>query len=240
MIKIFKKLFLLLTAVMLVSKIIYAQYNSDNAKRIACIGNSITYGARLSNPSADSYPAVLQKMFGKKNIKVENFGIIGATMIRFGKPDVWHELDKIKSYLPDVVIIILGTNETVSANRHNWEHIGDFEKDYTDFLSQLKSLSSHPVIFICSPPDMNLKTPGLTQERIRELALRRPRLWELSKRIKKIAHASNVHFIDLTSKFENKPELITPTDGVHPNKQGYRFLAKLIFENITKAVYSKL
>ena len=234
MIKIHKSIFLLLTVIVLIPKIIYAQNNSESAKRIACIGNSITFGARLASPNSDSYPAVLQQMFGEKNIQVENFGISGATMIRFGKPNVWQELDKIKSYLPNVVIIILGTNETVRGNRHNWEHIGDFEKDYTDFLLQLKSLSSHPVIFICSPPDMNLKTPGLSQQRIQDLALRRPRLWELRKRIKKIAYASNVHFIDLTSKFKNKPKLITPTDGVHPNKQGYRYLAELIFSKIEK------
>lgn len=227
--------FLLLTTVPL-SGDVYAQTNTNDIMRIASIGNSITFGARLTNPSADSYPAVLQQMVEGKNIEVKNFGISGATMIRFGKPNVWQELGNIKSYLPNVVIIILGTNETVGANTHNWEHISDFEKDYTDFLSQLRSLSSHPVIFICSPPDMNLKTPGLSQERIQDLALRRPRLWELRKRIKKISDASNVHFIDLTSKFKNKPKLFTPSDGVHPNKQGYRFLAKLIFEEIRKTI----
>ena len=47
----------------------------------------------------------------------------------------------------------------VEANRNNREHFNDLKKDYTDFLSQLKSSSSHPLIFICGPPGMNLKAP---------------------------------------------------------------------------------
>ena len=215
---------------------LFARQVPPDTIRIACVGNSITYGARLADPAKNSYPAVLQQLFNRNTIAVKNFGISGATMIRFGQPNVWQQEDKIKSYLPNVVVIILGTNETVSGNRHNWEHINDFEKDYYDFLSHLKSLSSRPVIFICSPPDMNLKTPGLSQQRIQDLTLRRPRLFELKKRIKKIAHASNVHFIDLTTKFKNKPYLITPEDGVHPNKKGYHFLAKIIFKKIKHTV----
>ena len=210
----------------------YAQSLEKYTVHIACIGNSITFGSRLDDPSTNSYPAVLQQMLEGQKVSVMNFGIPGATMIRFGRPNVWQELDKIKAFLPRVVIIILGTNDTVGGNRHNWEHIGDFEKDYQDFLTQLKSLSSDPVIYICSPPDINLKTPGISKERLEDLTLRRPRLWQLRERIKVIARLSGVHFIDLTTMFKNKPELITPKDGVHPNKDGYHVLAHQIFKNI--------
>ena len=91
---------------------LFAKHISSDTIRIACIGNSITYGARLANPAEGLYPAVLQHLFDANIITVKNFGISGSTMIRFGKPNVWQELDKIKSYLPNVVIIILGTNET--------------------------------------------------------------------------------------------------------------------------------
>jgi sialate O-acetylesterase len=171
---------------------------------------------------------------------VRNFGLSGATMIHDGSPNVWQQLDGIKRYLPQVVIIIIGTNETVSGNRRNWEHIDNFKKDYADFLQQLQSLASHPVIFICSPTDMNLKTTGLSAERSGDLTLRRPRLWELRKRIKSIARESSVNFIDLTPRFKNRPALFTPGDGVHPNKQGYYYLAELIFKNIKANVYNLL
>ncbi len=227
-----RHIFLFIILNLIWSNYINAQPFEDDTIRVACIGNSITFGARLDDPSTDAYPAVLQQMFGGKKVRVMNFGISGATMIRFGHPNVWQQLDNIKAFSPRVVIIIAGTNETVSGNRHNWEHIDDFENDYEDFLTQIKSLSSDPVIYICSPPDMNLKTPGLSQERLDDLTMRRPRLWELQKRIKKIARVSGVHFIDLTTMFKNKPELITPADGVHPNKKGYHVLALQIFKNI--------
>ena len=204
--------------------------------RIACIGNSITYGARLANPAEDSYPAVLQHLFDGNNITVKNFGISGATMIKFGQPNVWKQLDKIKLYLPNVVIIMIGTNETVSGDRKNWEHISDFENDYYDFLSQLKSLASHPIVYVCSPTDMVLATPGLSESRLQDLSLRRTRLWKLRKKVSSIARVSGVHFIDLTPKFKGKPQLITPGDGVHPNKAGYHFLAKIIFKKIKHTV----
>lgn len=36
-----------------------------DAIRVACIGNSITYGARIKNRDRDSYPAVLSRMLGE-------------------------------------------------------------------------------------------------------------------------------------------------------------------------------
>ena len=51
--------------------------------RVACIGNSITYGYLLENPSTQSYPAQLQEMLGKE-YSVGNFGHSGATLLRHG------------------------------------------------------------------------------------------------------------------------------------------------------------
>ena len=74
---------------------LFAKQVSSDTIRIACIGNSITYGARLGDPAKDSYPAVLMQLFHRKNITVKNFGISGATIIKFGQPNVWQQLDKI-------------------------------------------------------------------------------------------------------------------------------------------------
>jgi len=35
-------------------------------ERIACIGNSITFGARLTHPETSSYPAVLSALLNEK------------------------------------------------------------------------------------------------------------------------------------------------------------------------------
>ena len=45
-----------------------------DAVRVACVGNSITYGAGIKNRSHDSYPSVLGRLLGDK-YWVKNFGV---------------------------------------------------------------------------------------------------------------------------------------------------------------------
>jgi acyl-CoA thioesterase I len=206
-------------------------------ERIACIGNSITFGARLTHPETESYPAVLSALLTEKgylNYEIKNFGIGGATMLRFGSPNLWRMLDSLKSFPPDIVVIKAGTNETVGAPRLNWEHISEFEKDYSDYIAAIRKINPDCRIIICSPLDMVLETKDLTKERKDDLSGRRPRIWELRQRIKKIAATEHVFFLDLTKPFKGKPDLMTTTDGVHPNLDGYHYLATLVFKCMRK------
>lgn len=51
--------------------------------RVACVGDSITYGSGIKVRSGDSYPAQLATMLGDK-WQVRNFGVGGATMLKSG------------------------------------------------------------------------------------------------------------------------------------------------------------
>ena len=105
--------------------------------QVACIGDSITFGARLTFQDEDSYPAQLQTLLGE-DFQVGNFGVGGCTLIRKGKPTVWDELDKIEKSKPDIVIVSLGTNDTCGmgtcGNRKCWEFIDEYESDYHDLI----------------------------------------------------------------------------------------------------------
>jgi sialate O-acetylesterase len=205
--------------------------------RIACIGNSITAGARLIEPLTESYPAVLSSMLKQGqylNYDVKNFGIGGATLLRFGTPNLWPLIDSLQNFKPDIVIIKAGTNETVGSPRLNWENINKFEKDYSDYISLIRKINPNCRIVICSPLDMVIQTEGLSPERITDLSGRRPRIWELRKRIKKIASTENTFFLELTRPFKGKANLMTKKDGVHPNKDGYQYLASLVFDYMVK------
>ena len=57
--------------------------------RVACLGDSITAGARVDAKS-ESYPARLQKVLGE-HFEVRNFGIGGATLIKTGRPNIWQQ-----------------------------------------------------------------------------------------------------------------------------------------------------
>ncbi|WP_154859611.1 DUF459 domain-containing protein [Cyclobacterium xiamenense] len=204
--------------------------------KVASIGDSITYGARLDNPDSDSYPAHLQKLLGD-DYAVENFGVGGCTLIRKGIPTVWNELPKIKAANPDIIVISLGTNDTCGygtcGDRKCWEYKDEFEKDYRDLIDELSQLPSDPQIFLCAPSPMVLETPGLDAERIAGLKVRKPRLQELISMTKKVAMEKNVSFIDLNEPLDHRPELFTLSDGVHPNKEGYEAIAKLVAMKLT-------
>ena len=81
---------------------------------------------------------------------------------------------------------------------------------------------------------MVITTAGLLPERKNDLSLRRPRIWELRKRTRKIAKAEDAYFLDLTNPFEGRSNLMTVSDGVHPNKDGYSYMAKLVFDFMVK------
>jgi len=83
--------------------------------RIACVGDSITQGAGAGEGKA--YPSQLQELLGEK-WKVGNFGVSGRTLLRKGDSSYWNEraLLNAQDFKPDVVIIMLGTNDTKPQN----------------------------------------------------------------------------------------------------------------------------
>ena len=48
--------------------------------KVACVGNSITYGMAIDNREEFSYPSQLQGMLGE-GFEVGNFGKSGATLL---------------------------------------------------------------------------------------------------------------------------------------------------------------
>ncbi|MEA3224319.1 MAG: GDSL-type esterase/lipase family protein [Planctomycetota bacterium] len=188
--------------------------------RVACLGDSITFGARARNPKTDSYPAQLARMLGDEYV-VNNYGIGGATLIKKGRPCIRQKVAEAVHFQPHIVIIMLGTNDTVSRN---WKHIDDFSDNANELISLFRRLPTKPTIFFCSPTDMILETEGLTRERIDNLKERKPRLHELIPIIKDIAEQNRVEFLDMNRLLQGKPDLLT--DGVHPNADEYRLLAE--------------
>ncbi|MCE4564944.1 hypothetical protein INQ51_11545 [Maribellus sp. CM-23] len=206
-----------------------------NLVKVACVGDSITFGARLNNPDQHSYPAQLQLLLGKK-YQVENFGVGGSTLLRKGKPTVWTQLPKIMAAHPDIVIISLGTNDTCGmgtcGDRKCWEYKDEFSGDYSDLIDSLRTLSPKPEIWVCAPSPMVLETPGLDENRINGLTARKPRLQEIISEVKKLAEEKELGFIDLNTPLDHKPELFTEKDGVHPNQAGYKAIAELVYQRI--------
>ena len=107
-----------------------------DAVRVACVGNSITYGARIKNQSHDSYPAVLGRLLGDK-YWVKNFGVSARTMLNKGDHPYMKEqaYQQALAFNPNIVVIKLGTNDSKSFN---WVYKADFIKIHRPWLTPLK------------------------------------------------------------------------------------------------------
>ena len=49
--------------------------------RVACVGDSITFGAGVAQREVNCYPVVLNKLLGDK-YQVKNFGVSGSTLLK--------------------------------------------------------------------------------------------------------------------------------------------------------------
>ena len=63
--------------------------HSASAAKVACVGDSITYGHGL-NQSTESYPVVLAARLGAGHT-VQNFGVSGTTLLKNGDHPYWDE-----------------------------------------------------------------------------------------------------------------------------------------------------
>ncbi len=178
--------------------------------KLACVGDSITQGA---GTKGNPYPKQLQALLGDK-WEVGNFGVSGRTLMDKGD----YPYSKEKKYQdalamkPDVVIIMLGTNDT---KPQNWQFKGDYLADYKKLVASFQSLESKPRIFICRPvPVIDNGNFGITEAGIQEQI---PMIDQLAKEL-------NVGIIDMYAAFKDKAALIP--DKVHPNAEGAGEMAK--------------
>ena len=185
--------------------------------KVACIGNSITFGRGLGD---STYPAHLQRLMGD-GYEVRNYGVGGRTLLQKGdKPYVAEQaFTDAKAWQPDIVVIKLGTND---SKPRNWDaNKADFVPDYLAFVDEWKQLSSHPKIYLCLPvPVWDNKFT------IRESVVK----GEIIPALKKIAKAEGLKVIDLYKALINHRNLFK--DGVHPNQVGAVLIAEAVYKRI--------
>ena len=104
--------------------------------KVACVGNSITEGSGIVESMR--YPSQLQKLLGE-NFEVRNYGLGGRTLLKKGDYPYWQEekYKEVLAWVPDIVIIKLGTND---SKPQNWIYAEDFIADYRAFIQSFKKL----------------------------------------------------------------------------------------------------
>jgi len=210
-----KKNLFVLAGIMLLAVSAYSQI------KVACIGNSITYGYGIQNREVNSYPAQLQKMLGQE-WEVKNFGVNGATLLKQGdKPYVKQtSFEDAKSYIPDVIIIKLGTNDTKPGN---WKFKEEFVSDYSAMINEFRALSSKPLVILCFPVPAYPERWGIRDSIITV---------ELIPYIKKVAKQTKTELIDLYKPLSNHASWFP--DKIHPNIEGARKMAEIVSKKLLK------
>jgi len=189
--------------------------------KVACIGDSITWGFTLLNPWRQSYPAQLGRLLGD-GYEVRNFGYNDASA-RFDA-DTPYVLKgvyrKSLEWNPDIVLIMLGSNDT---KKRNWDP-EVFRRDYCKLVESYRSLPSNPRVVLIAPIRIFL-VKGIALMGLHPDTMEggvRPAILEIGEEM-------GLQVVDLVDLFSDSSCCI---DGVHPQLRGTTLLAKKIFESV--------
>jgi len=195
----------------------------SQAIKVACIGDSVTYGHGIENKEENSYPAQLQQLLGS-NYVVKNFGHSGATMLKNGHKSYWTQpvFEESQNFLPNIVIIHLGLND---QGNNNWPlHKEEFVDDYLEMIELYKNLPTKPTVIICR------MTPTFSGHHWFEEGMRE-NFKEIQAKIEFISKKASVELIDLHEPLYRFPELFP--DNLHPIKEGAKIIAQKVYSTIT-------
>lgn len=191
--------------------------------KVACVGNSITYGMKLENRERDSYPAQLQELLGSA-YEVGNFGKSGATLLRQGHRPYMEqeEFRQAMAFAGDIVVIHLGVNDT---DPRNWPHLGDrFAADYLALIDSLRHANPKARFFLARMTPIGSNHP-------RFLSGTRDWHGKIQKEIELVAHATGARLIDFFEPLHPFPWLFP--DEIHPDTEGAAVLARSVYRAIT-------
>ena len=192
----------------------------DEPIRVACVGDSITFGAGIRDRGNMAYPKQLGRLLGD-GYEVRNFGVSARTMLRKGD----HPIQKEKAYAnalafqPNIVIIKLGTNDT---KPHNWKHSAEFATDTKAMIEEFRALPSQPTVYLCRPVPAYPERWGIRDTVIKG---------EVLPKIDAVGNEMGVTVIDLYTALSNNPKVFP--DKIHPNAEGAGLMAKEIHRVLT-------
>ena len=220
---------MLVTALLVAAQLVTTD---TQAGTIACVGDSITAGARLDHPGDHAWPAQLEARLHSnpksQRIIVQSYARGGATLLRSGDLPIWNtdafeRLTRRSDH--DDVIVLLGTNDTVEGERGNWTHAASWEDDLAALVQSLRATREDARVLLAGPPPIFPDAKGLSPGRIDALTERAPRIADLRERSRAFAaDHDGVEHLDL----DDVLRIEHVVDGVHPNPFGQEAIATAV------------
>nr|WP_311490831.1 GDSL-type esterase/lipase family protein [uncultured Alloprevotella sp.] len=191
--------------------------------KVACVGNSVTWGYGLPERETQCYPAQLQRLLGD-GYEVRNFGHSGTTLLEKGhRPYVKQkEYEEALAFKADMVVIHLGLNDTDPRNWPNYSE--DFNADYLRLISQFRAVNPKARIWVC------LMSP-IFDRHARFCSGTRDWHAAIQQHIRQVAKAANVGLIDLHAPLYSRPDLFA--DAIHPSAEGAAIIAQTVYSGLT-------
>lgn len=187
--------------------------------KVACVGNSITWGHGIQDRSHNTYPAQLQQLLGD-GFDVRNFGNNG----KCAQDEADDPYIKTKEYadalafLPDIVIIKLGTND---SKPQNWKDTKRFKRGLEKIAVSFSKLSSNPRIIMALPATAFSHAWAINDSIITA---------GIIPACQQIAAHHKWQVVDLHQKTSTLSNLFP--DGIHPNETGAGIIAQAIRDAI--------
>ena len=191
--------------------------------RVACVGNSITYGTGVANREVNAYPVKLQGMLGEE-YEVGNFGKPGATLLNKGhRPYTQQqEYKDAIAFAGDIVVIHLGINDTDPRNWPNYQD--EFIEDYRSLIKDFREVNPKARFLIAR------MTP-LSDRHWRYESGTRDWHKQIQEAIACVARAEGIQMINFFEPLHPYPFILE--DNIHPNAEGAEMLAKIVYGGIT-------
>lgn len=195
---------------------------TDNKIKVACVGDSITYGCMVGNWRRNNYPTVLGDLLGE-DYCVNNFGYTNRTAIKTADyPYTDEKLYKQSlDFNPDIVFLMLGSND---SKKNNWDE-EKYRSDLGDIIDSYLVLNPAIKVYLLIPPPV-FEIGGRVLYQLRKDIIEH----EICPAVKEIADKKGIECIDMYNVFQGQKELFA--DGVHPNARGSEILAQKIYEVI--------
>lgn len=193
--------------------------------KIACIGDSITFGTGIEDRAADSYPAQLQSLLGSR-AEVRNFGNPGRCIIKTSMRGTekrafifMPEHRAALHFAPEVVICNLGINDVIDFPKPGNREA--FVRDYVELIETYRALPGRPRIILWSPLAPLHKGHRYFQSP--DLARLNAAIRDVVAQLNDAADEAPVEVIDMHRPLAGHPALFA--DGIHPNATGAGLIA---------------
>ena len=203
--------------------------------RIACIGDSITYGLELADRENESYPAQLQKALDERfpgKCEVRNFGNSGRGIYldsmrgRERRGFRWMPEHKAAlAWKPDVVVCNLGINDCGEYIKEytGGRRRGQFKGDYLALLGDYRKANPKVKLFIWTK-----LSPLAEGQRFH----RSPEPFLMQRDLEEVAKRMNAVGIDMQEPLREEMDEIFARDKIHPNAEGARIIAETTLKAI--------